>query len=571
MQKGKLRFLIVVLCYFFISSSNSFAQQVLFNNGLNAGGSGTGGFVTNATAGFGGAPISELATSLGLSTIGFGAQIASNNSVADDFTIPVGETWEVSSLEFFTYQTGSTTTSTINNLQLRIWNGAPDAGGTVVYGDLSTNMLSSTSFSGVYRVTSTTLTNNQRPIMSVRANLPSPVTFTAGTYWIEYRFGGSLTSGPWACPIAITGQTITGNGKQNINGTWNNLIDGGTGNPAQGLPFIISGTKAGEIEVRGIDNSVIANGTTTTTVTNGTNFGSISVASTPYLDKTFTIANVATANLIVSNITSSNPNFVIQAQATSPITGGNTTTFTVRFAPITFGSFTSTISITNNDTDENPYTFRVSGTATAPQIAVSGLGNNIPNNKFLTLSIDGTFLGVATTGNAPKSTFTIQNTGNESLTINNITTPQGSSFSIENLPSVIGAGSSADFTVLFNSNNGSKLDTLTINSNGANAPMFKFAISAGGIVSALEDGLFSGNIEVYPNPSIGSFQVKISDSKYTSINASVYDLNGKFIQNYSINQFNGFIDINLDKYAKGSYLLILEAGGEKAIRKLIKQ
>jgi len=568
MHRKKLSLWAILLCCL-LATFDIASAQVIFNNGLAAGGTGTGGFVTNPTAGFGGAPISELTSPMTI--FGFGAQVASNNSVADDFTVPAGEAWVISSLEFYTYQTGSTTTSTINNLQLRIWNGAPDGGGTVVYGDLSTNMLSSTAFSGVYRVQNTAQTNSQRPIMSVQVNLPSSVTFMPGTYWIEYRFGGTLASGPWACPITITGQATTGNGKQNLAGTWGNLVDGT--NP-QGVSFTISGTiqALSEIEVRGTDNSIIASGTTTTSTTNGTDFGLMSVASTPFVEKTFTIANLGTSNLSITGaVVSSNPNFTIQTQPSGTVGGSSTSTFVVRFMPSTYGSFTSTISIPSNDTDENPYTFRVSGSATAPEINVLGLGSNIPNNKFLSTTTDGTFLGVSTTSSTPSSTFTIQNTGNDPLTITSITVSQGSSFSVSNIPSVVAVASSADFKVSFSPSNGSKLDTLVIKSNGANVPVYRFIISAGGVVAALEDGLFSGNIEVYPNPSAGNFQIKVSDSKYTSLDASVYDLAGKLIKNYSTNQFNGLIDINLDTYEKGAYLLVLESDGQKAIRKLIKQ
>jgi len=41
------------------------------------------------------------------STFGFGAQAGSNNRVADDFTVPVGTTWNVQSLSLDAYQTGA--------------------------------------------------------------------------------------------------------------------------------------------------------------------------------------------------------------------------------------------------------------------------------------------------------------------------------------------------------------------------------------------------------------------------------------------------------------------------------
>jgi hypothetical protein len=207
--------------------------SVLYNNGP---------LVNSPGTGSGGADESVLqTTSLGMSTIGFGHQIANTNSVADDFTVPASG-WHVDTLEFFAYQTGSTTTSTINDVRYRIWNGAPNGGGSIIYGDLTTNRLASSSFANIYRVTETTLGNTQRPVMRnvVAGNFDLP----AGTYWIEWTTGGTLASGPWAPAITINGQASTGNGLQNLAGVWGNANDGGTGTPQQGFPFIINGTAA---------------------------------------------------------------------------------------------------------------------------------------------------------------------------------------------------------------------------------------------------------------------------------------------------------------------------------------
>lgn len=39
----------------------------------------------------------------------------------------------------------------------------------------------------------------------------------------------------------------------------------------------------------------------------------------------------------------------------------STTTFQIRFDPLTTGSRSATVSINNNDSDENPYTFELTG------------------------------------------------------------------------------------------------------------------------------------------------------------------------------------------------------------------
>jgi hypothetical protein len=95
---------------------------------------------------------------------------------------------------------------------------------------------------------------------------------------------------------------------------------------------------------------------------------------------TFTIENLGSANLTYSSITSSNTtDFTLDLAVTStPIVPSGTTTFTVTFNPSTAGAKTTTISILNNDIDEDPYTFTITGTGT-----VSSASDLITNAGFL--------------------------------------------------------------------------------------------------------------------------------------------------------------------------------------------
>ena len=197
-----------------------------------------GPLVTHPGGGAGGADASALQTAIGLDTYGFGYQLSAGNRIADDFTV-TGGGWFVETVTFFGYQTGSTTTSTFNHTNLRIWDGPPDnPASTVVFGDTSTNRLTSSLWTNAYRVLDTALTNADRPIM---ANMATVNQFLpAGTYWLDWQAGGTLASGPWAPAISILGQTTTGNALQ-WTGAWAALVDTGTGT-AQGLPFVIEGT-----------------------------------------------------------------------------------------------------------------------------------------------------------------------------------------------------------------------------------------------------------------------------------------------------------------------------------------
>lgn len=203
----------------------------LFNNGP---------LVNSVGTGSGGADESVLqSNSLGMNTIGFGFQTIANNSVADDFTFT--STNDISQITVFAYQTGAPTTSTISAVYLRIYDGEPGAGGSVIWGDFTTNRLTSSIWSGIYRATETTSGATNRPIMECTCDVST--TLPAGTYWLEIQVDGSSSySGPWCPPVTINGNTTTGNGIQNT-GSWGNLIDSGT-STQQGVPFILTGSAA---------------------------------------------------------------------------------------------------------------------------------------------------------------------------------------------------------------------------------------------------------------------------------------------------------------------------------------
>lgn len=210
------------------------SQIILYNNGP---------LVNSPGTGAGGADESVLQmNSLGMGIYGYGIQLGSGNRVADDFTVPGSIPWTISSIQFYIYQTGSTTTSTITEVNYQIWNGPPgQPGSSVVWGDTTTNRLTGSSWSNIYRVSDTTHGDTNRPVML--NTVSAGFTLNPGTYWIDWQANGSLASGPWAPPITINGQTSTGNGKQytTASGAWLDVVDSPNSSP-QGFPFIIMGT-----------------------------------------------------------------------------------------------------------------------------------------------------------------------------------------------------------------------------------------------------------------------------------------------------------------------------------------
>ncbi|MGD1846374.1 MAG: choice-of-anchor D domain-containing protein [Salibacteraceae bacterium] len=140
-------------------------------------------------------------------------------------------------------------------------------------------------------------------------------------------------------------------GSQN-GGLSSNWIDAAGNGVTTGIPLTFP-----EIHVLG--NTVsIADGDLSPDVADNTDFGAVASAT-----KTYTIANVGTADLTLTNLASTGTNsseFVVGG-LTFPLilSAGADTTFTVTFTAAAVGTRTATISINNNDCDEDPYTFSV--------------------------------------------------------------------------------------------------------------------------------------------------------------------------------------------------------------------
>jgi hypothetical protein len=189
-------------------------------------------------------------------TLGFSA--AGTNRIADDFTVPAGQTWTVDRVTVFGYQTGATAI-TINAGTLRILSTSPgvNAAPTVVFGDTTTNRVTpaNVTLAGTNRVTSTTLTATDRLIQAIPLAVSPAVVLQAGTYWIDFGAAGTNASGPFFPPLSpvVAAPTANGNAFNGTAGAVYPAVVQNIGNPtcaagatvpgpAHGVPFIVEGT-----------------------------------------------------------------------------------------------------------------------------------------------------------------------------------------------------------------------------------------------------------------------------------------------------------------------------------------
>lgn len=221
---------VLALCLCLVCPLAQAQNIVLYDNGP---------LITHAGA-CSGQDASRLQTNLGLNIFGFGNRLIDQSPLADDFTVPTGG-WDIESITFFAYQSSAPSSpSPISGLYVQIRDGHPgDNESSIVWGDLSTNRLTDSSFTNIQRDLDTSQCTNQRYIF---ANTALVDTYLApGTYWVEWMTEGSSSySGPFAPPVSILGQTTSGNALQGNLTTeiWTPIDDSGY---YQGLPFIIMG------------------------------------------------------------------------------------------------------------------------------------------------------------------------------------------------------------------------------------------------------------------------------------------------------------------------------------------
>lgn len=200
------------------------------------------GIVTNPGGGAGGADASFLVSPDG--STGWNANSLNLNRLADDFTVPVGSRWILTGARFLAFTTGATS-PTLTEANLRIWNGNPMSGGTVLFGDTSTNRQTAVGWVGstpIYRGSSTSASTSTRRVQYSESAFS--VTLDPGTYWIDFQMTSSAFS-LFVPPLSVSGggSVVTGNALHFSNDSWSAAVDILSGR-AKGMPFqILGGTE----------------------------------------------------------------------------------------------------------------------------------------------------------------------------------------------------------------------------------------------------------------------------------------------------------------------------------------
>ena len=203
--------------------------------------------------------------------------------------------------------------------------------------------------------------------------------------------GGTATRVGSTANWERTGLTLPASGHIRARGrTAGGYNNGSSGMVEQVLAF--SGLLP-EMAVSG--NSVeITDGDSTPSVADHTDFGNVNVVGGS-LVRTFTIANPGSANLNLTRtpkvaISGTNAaDFSVNVQPTTPVAAAGSTTFQVTFVPGAIGLRSATLSIANDDSDENPYDFSIQGTGDTfgGNLAFASDGYTVTEGGTATLTI----------------------------------------------------------------------------------------------------------------------------------------------------------------------------------------
>lgn len=225
--------------------------QTYSNGNLSTGATATAAN-TPAPAGYTWSELQGTNTTLGSSGFTDGTN---SFRLTDDFVVPASQSWTISSVEVFCYQTGSVTMP-IDGLTVRIYNGSPDTG-TLLFGDATTNIFNAagTADALMYRTGNTT-TGTTRKIWKVKGNMAA--TLNQGTYWIDYQVHAINNASVFFPVVTNAGVLLEpgANAKQGNAGVYTAMADTGSLN-AQALPFIITYTVLGTSETRQLDTRVV--------------------------------------------------------------------------------------------------------------------------------------------------------------------------------------------------------------------------------------------------------------------------------------------------------------------------
>jgi P pilus assembly chaperone PapD len=221
-------------------------------------------------------------------------------------------------------------------------------------------------------------------------------------------------------------------------------------------------------------------------------FGSVQAGSST--SKTVTLTNSGSGSLSLAGDSITGSGFTLSG-LTLPLSlsAGQSTSFSVAFAPASSGSVTGGLIITSNAAN-SPATILLSGSGVAPAVSVTP---------------ESVAFGSVTTGVTNTQTLTISNPGTANLTVTQAAL-SGAGFAYTGLPLPLTVlpGGSSPFTVSFDPTAaGSFSGTLTLKNNSTTTPSVAVALTGSGTAAVLKLSVSPASLS-FGNLTTGSSEAK---------------------------------------------------------------
>lgn len=212
-------------------------------------------------------------------------------------------------------------------------------------------------------------------------------------------------------------------------------------------------------------------------------------------NRTFIIENIGEGDLILDGdpiieITGDHAaDFEVTLEPSSPIEPSSSDNMIITFTPSGVGLRTATVSISNNDEENNPYTFAIQGTGTKQVISIEGNEIEIVNGSEEISLSDNTDFGEYDINlvQGVENTFVVKNTGTGVLNLTgdpiiSISGEGSNDFTVTKNPSSEISSSGEDtFKIRFKPTQiGSRLATVSISSDDTDNNPYTFLIGGVG-------------------------------------------------------------------------------------------
>ncbi|HNP19205.1 MAG TPA: BspA family leucine-rich repeat surface protein [Fulvivirga sp.] len=202
------------------------------------------------------------------------------------------------------------------------------------------------------------------------------------------------------------------------------------------------------------------NSTSGTAISNGqtsaVNIGTSEIGTA--ISQPITIENTGSLDLIITDITISGSAFALGSTLPNTISAGSSVTVDVILSGASAGTFSETLTITNNDPDEAVFSFPISGEITEAKVSLVVDGESRASGEDIVFED-------ALVGSSKIRELTITNSGNANLVITNITI-DGDDFTLQSdVPGPLAPGESTVLLIQFSPTSlGPKSAVLTIQS-----------------------------------------------------------------------------------------------------------